>query len=366
MPPTRMLYIQPIVAGGLFLFAASGVYACSCGGTSLYGDQIGVSFGADVEQWVSVDHNVELPGSPQVSGHATSPRFSVDIEPSAIQIDFNQGWRELPESADSSLRFEDINPQLPDSNCITSIAGMYIQSNNPQATALNARSSFSDHSIHLIFADDVPQGGSNASVHWGKGHWIKVNLHFACAPLPAPPAKNGMTWAYRGQSVPNGSVNWVQVGCNSTEEAGKCNPYEGDTSCATERAVLCVAETGNIPRPAYAVNPGKENFTGWYPGAVKLSPLIRGEQLSSPEVADEVCGDGWRMAEFHDGHWIKGMDAEHYHADSNPPWTLAEANVRGGWNFHGQFQGTESDLHQLKTQRFWVRVKGQPANCWDR
>ncbi len=363
----RVLYLQVVLLTSLF-FIAPGVSACKCNEASLYGDQIDIYVHPGIKRRVSVQAAVELSGNGKMSGSAASDPFNIDIQPTAIHIDFNRNLGDLlDDGAVSSLRFEDINPRLPDSDCVTSIAGMYIQTNNSQATSLNAQSSFSDHSIQLVFANDATPGTINPSFQWTKQHWIKVNLTFSCAPLPPPPARNGMTWTYRGQSVPGGSARWVQVGCNGTADAdaGKCNPYEGDTSCTAERAVLCVAKAGNIPRPAYTVNPGKENFTGWYPGALKLSPLTRGDQLTSPGVADDVCGEGWRMAEFHDGHWIKGMDAQHYHADSDPPWQLKDANTSGGWNFHGQFQGGESALHQLKTQRFWVRVKGQPANCWD-
>jgi hypothetical protein len=359
----------PVIFGGLIL-SGTHSHACNCTGASLSGDTINVYMLPDAREKITVSDAVELPEA-SVSLDTHPYNFTIDVKKSSILIEFNDSSNDnsstLP--TDISLSFDDINPQLADSQCTGHINGMYIQTNNPAATALNAKSSYSDHKVKLDFVGGGTAQQNEPSPNWSANHWIKVNLTFGCSAPQPPPIRNGMTWGYRGQSIPDGSDKLVAVGCNSTTQWGvgqsKCNPYKGETRCSAQRHILCVEEKGDIPRPAYAVNPGKENFSGWSPGAIKLSPEISGEQLTSLEAANRFCGTGWRMAEFHHGHWIEGMDAENHHSDSNPPWDLAKANTSGGWNFHGQFAGDDESLHKLKTQRFWVHIKNQPANCWD-
>lgn len=357
------------LSAGTFFLISPHLVACDCANASLYGDQIKVNV-QDYEKTIIVNDSVELAAGRNVAETASTPLdFEIDVQHSSITVDFKRDANNIQLSANTalSLRFEEITPVLSDSACMASIGGMYIQSNNPKATSLNADSGFSDHTIDLVLnTDEKTKSGFS---QWMTHHWVKVNLTFKCSASPPPPARNGMTWGFRGQSLPDGPAHIVQVGCNSVTEwasgQGMCDPYKGETRCSTERSVLCVQEAGNIPRPAYAVVPDKENFSGWFPGAIKLSALIRGDQLTSLNTANQFCGEGWQMAEFHNGHWIKGMDEENHHITSNPPWSLANANSSGGWNFHGQFQGNDGELHQLKTQRFWVHIRNQPANCWD-
>lgn len=146
--------------------------------------------------------------------------------------------------------------------------------------------------------------------------------------VPAPPVKNGMTWAKIGHDI---FRNVDRVNC--TAGAVSCNPYTGDTSCSNSRPVLCVRPQG-LPRPPYTPNPSLF-YDGWVGGNLALTASVVGTTLTSQAVADNLCaatyGAGWRMAEFHDGG--------------------------GGWGFRGY--GNMSSA-----SRFWVRISDQPANCW--
>ena len=103
----------------------------------------------------------------------------------------------------------------------------------------------------------------------------------------------------------------------------------------------------------------KEGYAGWAGGRIALTPPIAGTALTSQEVADEFCrthlGEGFRMAEFHDGKYVRGMGESRYFGDS---WPEAHRLRRGGWNFWA--------LGNLPDEtRFWVRIDDQRANPWD-
>lgn len=81
---------------------------------------------------------------------------------------------------------------------------------------------------------------------------------------------------------------------------------------------------------------------GWTAGRVAATTPVAGIELGAPLQADQICsdafGDGWRMAEFHDG--------------------LIDGGRRGGWAWyaHGQLDAST---------RYWVRIDDTTANCWD-
>lgn len=137
---------------------------------------------------------------------------------------------------------------------------------------------------------------------------------------------NGLTWRLQ-RHVEGFEVDLV--GCWGN---GDCDAYSGDTACSEERPLLCIS-------PRNAPNPGVEaGFNpGWTGADLALTQPIVGCAMTSLQAANELCrsrlGEGWRMAEFHDGG--------------------------GGWSFYG-FGGIETQ------QRFWVHIDDQPANCWDR
>lgn len=113
-----------------------------------------------------------------------------------------------------------------------------------------------------------------------------------------------------------------------------CNPYQGDTSCRTVLPVLCIKTTG-APKPVGVQN---SFYQGWVGGTLAATQAVMGAVLGSPAVATARCvaelGDGWRMAEFHDG--------------------------QGGWGLEGH----KGSGFETRT-RYWVHINDQPGNCWN-
>lgn len=136
---------------------------------------------------------------------------------------------------------------------------------------------------------------------------------------------NGMTWATHSH---DNSLGIDKVSCSN------CNAYQGETSCKVSLPVLCT-RIDNAPRPAYTATPS-EYYDGWSGGHIATTMPVQGTSLSTATTGDQLCratfGDGWRMAEFHDGN--------------------------GGWSFRA-YGYIRND------QRFWVRINDQPANCWN-
>ncbi|MBL9038584.1 MAG: hypothetical protein JNG84_08740 [Archangium sp.] len=151
------------------------------------------------------------------------------------------------------------------------------------------------------------------------------------SPIPTPPqpdapidpsACRGMTWSLLKQEK-----TVARVG----SDPAHTNAYVGDTSCDEERSLLCLIPK-NLPKPE-----GLESsfYSGWSGAQLAVTTPVSGRQLTSREAADALCakafGDGWRMAEHHDG--------------------------RGGWGLTGVGE-------MPKDIRFWVAINDQPANPW--
>lgn len=116
-----------------------------------------------------------------------------------------------------------------------------------------------------------------------------------------------------------------QVGCPD------CDPYQGDALCSEPYPILC------IKVDAAQTNPGltTDYYHGWTSGTFAPTLPIQGSRIGSLSQANALCersfGEGYRMAEFHDGN--------------------------GGWNLYG--------YGDLSVDRFWVYVEGQPnGNCF--
>ena len=132
----------------------------------------------------------------------------------------------------------------------------------------------------------------------------------------------------------------VHLGCHgeprdlARPHEGSCNPYQGDTSCRVALPVLCFKQDGSGP-PA-----GVESsfYQGWTRGSLAATPPVMGALLESEASASARCarelGDGWRMAEFHDGG--------------------------GGWGLQGR-RGAGFGAWT----RYWVHINDQPGNCWN-
>lgn len=176
-------------------------------------------------------------------------------------------------------------------------------------------------------------------------------------------ARPGMTWA----SSHDNTLGIDRVGCNN------CNAYQGDTSCSVALPVLCLKVDGS-PRPNYAVPscdglamfPYCGYYNGWSRGHTAATVPVAGASLRSITAGDAFCasqfGAGWKMAEFHDGKWLPDMGLNAFYGNaanwnSASPWLAASASG-GGWNFYA-YGNLSPDT------RYWVKINGQPANCWN-
>lgn len=135
--------------------------------------------------------------------------------------------------------------------------------------------------------------------------------------------RSGMTWQ---QNNFDAELGIIRVGCTG------CDAYDGDTPCDEALPVLCLDDTDNLP------NPGIETdfYDGWSDGTLLATEPIVGLELTSLEAANELCqsefGEGYRMAEHHDGG--------------------------GGWNVWS-YGTVPQDV------RMWTYINDQDANCWD-
>jgi hypothetical protein len=175
--------------------------------------------------------------------------------------------------------------------------------------------------------------------------------------------RRGLTFAKASQ---NDTFKTVLVTCHGQpkpEGAQACNPSDGDTLCTERRPVLCLKPDGS-PRPPYTVTSSehsmpKEYYEGWAEGRLGVTPPVAGTSLTSLAAANALCeqalGKGYRMAEFHDGKYFEGMDAQNA---NGPSWPRDRLSA-GGWAFHA-FGAVPADT------RFWVSINDQRGHCWDR
>ncbi len=179
--------------------------------------------------------------------------------------------------------------------------------------------------------------------------------------------KKGLTW---GLVSHIDELGIDRVGCSGRPSVGDssdgraCDPYQGDTSCSRALPILC-HKAASLPRPNYAVV-GKghampaEYYNGWTGGWIGLTQPVRGETLTSVETANELCGsalgEGYRMAEHHDGKYVMGMNEKNYYGET---WPSESRLLPGGWHWYayGNIQGAT---------RFWVYINDQKdGNCWE-
>lgn len=161
----------------------------------------------------------------------------------------------------------------------------------------------------------------------------------ALTPLGAAPAQaapsaipSGMTWTVLDKQPANGTV---RVGADS-----QTDPYNGETPATATLPLLCLRVNGSaVPS---GITP--DFYAGWASGTVAATPPVLGRQLTSRAVADGLCaqfyGTGWRMAEFHDGHYGPNLEAT------------------GGWSFWAYGYVPDGT-------RFWTAINDQPANPWN-
>ncbi len=173
----------------------------------------------------------------------------------------------------------------------------------------------------------TPSTSTGSSVRTGPTDVRPANLPQPYTLSSTPSHWRGMTWRVHDQG--NGVVH---VGRDEVT-----NPYQGDSSVDSALPILCLNPDG---RPVPDGVPLSE-YHGWAHGEVKLTQKVIGRALTSNAMADRFCstefGQGWRMAEFHDGK-LNGQTT--------------------GWNFYAN--GTLST-----DSRFWVAINDQNANPWN-
>ncbi len=148
---------------------------------------------------------------------------------------------------------------------------------------------------------------------------------------PGPIAENlvaahlGMTWVVRSRLEEEGR-SYVLVGTDNAS-----NAYKGDTPPTTELPLLAI-------RPTDSAKPTIVDSPHWAGGEVRLTEPVAASRLRSLAEANakirEELGAEWRMASFHDGI---------------------------GWRFWA-----EGTLDTSESSRFWVTIRDQKANPWDR
>lgn len=122
------------------------------------------------------------------------------------------------------------------------------------------------------------------------------------------------------------------------------NPYEGDTFINQSLPILCFKKS-DLSKPNFVVShktPGGADRSTWSGGYIGLSKPIQGFKIESLAIANAICeetfGEGYRMAEFHDGE-----------------------SGNAGWDFWGEIL-PENNFTLL--DRFWVYINDQSANPW--
>lgn len=188
-------------------------------------------------------------------------------------------------------------------------------------------------------------------------HGVVITLLFGllAAMGPAHAAglfRKGMTWTVLSQ----------QDGLTHVGSDSATNPYAGDTIIDQFLPILCLRVDGRLA-------PGHITFdmyNGWAQGEARLTPPIAATVLTSRAEADYICsetfGDGWRLAEFHDGYYPTSQDPwlplEQLSGELLPELPGGTNWVPGGWSFWAAGSLPAG-------QRFWVAIDDQPANPWD-
>jgi hypothetical protein len=188
-----------------------------------------------------------------------------------------------------------------------------------------------------------------------------MGVCIAAATVPALAAGGlGLTW---GKYFHDASLGVDRVGIY-----GPGNPYVGDTSCSVKLPVLCVNVDGSA-RPNYAIPAAggsgpAEFYSGWVEGHIATTAPVKGTVLTSAAAGDQRCvanfGPGWRMAEWHDGQYVLGMDATHFYGDTSNSFSPWNSGVKshGGTTFFAY-----GNVNPNK--RYWVHINDQPGNCWN-
>lgn len=174
---------------------------------------------------------------------------------------------------------------------------------------------------------------------WACGSFV-LNISSASA----NPVRRAMTWALLDSATPSVNRAYALAGSDDTT-----NPSAGDTLTSQALPVLCINKNG-MAHPGVSVigNPVQTSGGAWrrtWSGATgALTAPITGTSLTSQSAADALCanqfGEGYRMAEFHDG----------------------DPNRWSGFDFWVEALG--GNLAPFQNTRFWVFINDQDANPW--
>jgi len=195
-----------------------------------------------------------------------------------------------------------------------------------------------------------------------KWSWIVVML--LCAyPCAAENDRKGMTWGVAAHDNQHEIDLVACAGKPQIEGQKQCDPIKGDTSCSVALPILCI-KPDESPRPNYEITGQAhampaEYYRGWAGGRIGLTEPMQGKKIESLSAANTACamalGEGYRMAEFHDGKYIKGMGSEKYYGDT---WPSTSSLSSGGWAWYA-YGNIDNE------RRFWVSINDQSGNCWN-
>ena len=196
------------------------------------------------------------------------------------------------------------------------------------------------------------------------------------SPLPTPNMKlRGLTWKIGVKQID--SKAWY-ASCDGSRDgsldAAVCDTLKGPSLCTDSYRVLCQT-TEDLLRPSYSINAKGINdhdplySQGWGQGKYDFTGEVKGDDLTSRAVADQICvdkfGAGSKMASYHNSLWHSEMTLTNkVETDFITPMNELK---EGGWGFWMYLpDDIETSLPtNVYTTRFWVAMESQPINCWD-
>lgn len=150
-----------------------------------------------------------------------------------------------------------------------------------------------------------------------------------------PATDNGLTLAPLGGVPLPGGIGAVSCGMNAKDQP-QCDPYVGDTPCATRLPLACIRPDGKSAPAALRSHYARGLWSG---GTLAFTEPVAGNAFATYRDADAHCaarfGPEWRTARLHDGTDNQGIAG------------YSAAPVPDG--------------------RVWIDVVGSPyATCWAR
>lgn len=194
---------------------------------------------------------------------------------------------------------------------------------------------------------------------------IMKELSLEIEPLPFNKMcyKRGLTLALAKVNSTHGIINFSCKGAPNTDLAGSptsCGPSYGDTYCYRRLPVLCIRKL-DLNRPSYSFT-GSASSNGWSEGIVKITPPVPGCRFKYQYQVNNYCrklfGCGFRIADYHDGRYMPGMNGTTY---ANFTWNTS-STYKGYYSFW-----TYVVNHNNTSNRYWVTHNdawGVNPHCW--